>query len=99
MKLLHRRLAGRPRAEANDRGRNGDCSPPPAQTRTGPIRASCTFPARFQKGGGAVARGVERSETTRATARATARTALSFWTEPIRREQPPHPAPQAIASA
>jgi transposase len=34
------------------------------------------------------ARGVERSETTRAPPRATARTALSFWTEPIRREQP-----------
>src|SRR5262245_40759270 len=27
----------------HDRGRDGDCSPPPAQTRTGPIRASGSY--------------------------------------------------------
>jgi SHS family lactate transporter-like MFS transporter len=26
-----------------DRGRDGDCSPPPAQTRTGPIKASGSY--------------------------------------------------------
>ena len=30
--------ASQPRAN-HDRGRDGDCSPPPAQTRTGPIKA------------------------------------------------------------
>src|SRR5262249_11965243 len=30
-------------ATAQDRGRDGDCSPPPAQTRTGPIRASGSY--------------------------------------------------------
>ena len=28
---------------ARDRGRDGDCSPPPAQTRTGPIKASGSY--------------------------------------------------------
>ena len=27
----------------DDRGRDGDCSPPPAQTRTGPIKASGSY--------------------------------------------------------
>ena len=38
------------RQGTDDRGRNGDCSPPPAQTRTGPIRASGLYGAPFVKG-------------------------------------------------
>src|SRR5262245_39485762 len=45
------------------------------------------FPMRFQEGSGAVARGVSVAKR-RVPARATARTALPFRTEPIRREQP-----------
>src|SRR5262245_44376154 len=40
--------------------------PPVAQQNRS--SASCTFPTRLQEGSGAVARGVERSETTRASA-------------------------------
>ena len=46
------------------------------------------FPTRFQEGSGGVARGVSVAKR-RVPPRATARTALPFRTEPIRREQPP----------
>src|SRR5262245_57599760 len=45
-------------------------------------------PTRFQEGSGGVARGVSVAKR-RVPPRATARTALPFRTEPIRREQPP----------
>jgi len=35
--------SGRKNGSAGDRGRDGDCSPPPAQTRTGPIKASGSY--------------------------------------------------------
>ena len=35
--------AGTEECSAGDRGRDGDCSPPPAQTRTGPIKASGSY--------------------------------------------------------
>src|SRR5262245_39697830 len=46
------------------------------------------FHAVLRKVAPTLARGVERSETTRANVGRRARTALSCWTEPIRREQP-----------
>src|SRR5262245_40198212 len=46
-----------------------------------------SFPMRFQEGSGAVARGVSVAKR-RVPQWATARTALPFRTEPIRREQP-----------
>ena len=39
MPVSSARYVGRQELGLEDRGRNGDCSPPPAQTRTGPIKA------------------------------------------------------------